>query len=117
MKIFKNKKAQAILEYVALIILVFGVWLVFRKYIDQGLYGRMKGVGDSFGLGRLYDPKKTIECTFDSATNKYYSEECFEANCAEVCFGVDANDQTCNSCKVTCQNFATTTGGSNTCNG
>ena len=81
-KIF-SKKAVSIIEYVALLTFLMAAVFLAQKYLVRGIAGRWKEVGDTFGYGRQYDPKKTTECVwhedpYDLAFNTWYVPQCFE---------------------------------------
>ncbi len=86
------------LEYTLLIIFFLGSILLFQKYIVRTLSGRWKGVGDSMGQGRLYDPNFTIECGWRNGV--WYDMACYRANCD--CKSVAANATTCEACIASC---------------
>ena len=50
-----NKKAQTLIEYVTILIVVMGVFLAIGTYIKRGIQGRMKDATDE--LGDQYDPR------------------------------------------------------------
>lgn len=80
---FRQKRATSILEYTILLVIVLAAFLVTQKYIVRGFAGRWKQVGDSFGYGLQYDPKKTAECVWhanpaNAALGNWYSPSCFE---------------------------------------
>ena len=84
-----RKRAASVLEYITLIAIVAGAFVIFQKYIAQACYGRWKSVGDSFGAGRQYDPKRTIECVYDTGKMKWVVQKCNGvAGCSE---GADCN--------------------------
>ena len=93
----KTKKAQSTIEYIVLLFFILGTFVIFQKYIMRAVSGRWKAVGDSIGQGKLYDPKKTIECEFDSEfNNRWYNMECFRDNCYELCYDLTSVD--CGAC-------------------
>jgi hypothetical protein len=49
-----NPKAQSIVEYVAVILLVIGVLIVVGVYFKRSLQGKYKESGDVFGGGEQY---------------------------------------------------------------
>jgi len=75
------------LEYIALMVIIFGAFIVFRPYLNRSFFGRLKTVGDSFGQGRQFDPGKTKECAFDFLfTDRWYDVTLYEDNeCAAKC--------------------------------
>ena len=74
----KNTAAST-LEYVLLITIILGAILVTQKYIVRGFAGRWKQVGDTFGLGRQYDPRVTKECVWSGEPqNLWYNPDCLE---------------------------------------
>ncbi|MDE1921234.1 MAG: hypothetical protein KGJ09_05440 [Candidatus Omnitrophica bacterium] len=73
-----NKKAVSIIEYVGLLLIVITAFLVMKNYIQRGLYGAYAKTGQSFAYGRQFDPQKTIECAFDTVTNRWYDYNCAE---------------------------------------
>ena len=113
-KLRKNRKAQAVFEYMILIVFVLGAFLFFQKYIARAFSGRWKTVGDSLGGGQIFDPKKTVECaTFGAAPDDprfpdevvWYYVPCFEEHCTSLCYGDNAVAGDCLTCiKVTCKN-------------
>ena len=76
-KIF-NKKAFSVIEYVTLLVILIGAFLVMRNYIQRGIYGAWGQSGQSFGFGRQYDAQKTVECGFDGQYNVWYDRNCFK---------------------------------------
>ena len=65
-----NKKAQSILEYAVLIIIVGAVLYVMSNYIKRGLQGRWKSSIDD--LGEQYDPRTANGYhlhTYDTSSN------------------------------------------------
>ena len=75
----RKTKGQSLIEYIVLIVLVLGAFLVFQKYITRGFAGRWKVVGESLGQGRIYDPKLTTECVFDPPSGPWYDKACVES--------------------------------------
>ena len=97
-----KKKAQSTIEYLTLVAFIMGALLVSQKYIARAINGRWKGVGESFGFGRQYDPKKTIECAYDfQFLNVWYNAVCYEQRCD--CQSVRATNVTCENCIISCQ--------------
>lgn len=91
-------KGQSLIEYIVLIVLILGAFLVLQKYITRGFAGRWKAVGESMGQGRIYDPRMTTECIFDSLyTNLWYDQACFESQGCD-CLSARANADTCKNC-------------------
>ena len=86
-----RKKGQSVVEFTAVVLFILGAFLVFQKYIVRGFSGRWKGVGDSLGQGRIYDPKKTVECAFDprpgtAETGVWFDKDCYKTTCESGCF-------------------------------
>jgi hypothetical protein len=103
----KKSQAQAVLEYIVLIIFIAGAFVVFRKYIARAIAGRWKTVGDSLGSGMIYDPNKSVECARynDSANPIWYDRRCAEANCPRCYTRINAAQ--CLAClQLQCQNPA-----------
>ena len=75
----RRRAGQSLIEYIVLIVLVLGAFLVFQKYITRGFAGRWKVVGESLGQGRIYDPKLTTECVFDPPFGVWYNKACVES--------------------------------------
>jgi hypothetical protein len=102
----RKKRAQSLVEYIALITFILAAFLVFQKYIARAFSGRWKTVGDSIGQGRIYDPVKTTECAYDfQFTNSWYNVTCFEQDCD--CFSVRHTEDTnvptlCEQCITAC---------------
>lgn len=72
-KRFFGRHGMSLLEYMAVLMFIIGIFAVFQDYIKRGFLGRWKTVGDSFGHGRQYDPKPygvagagggTLECMY-----------------------------------------------------
>ncbi len=106
-----HRKAVAALEYVFLILIVLSAFLVFQKYILRGMAGRWRTVGDSFGFGRQYDPKRTKECLFDTV----YFHSWYDLKCAES-FNCDPSNIPCiQSSIVSCVGACLDNCGDGTC--
>ncbi len=100
-KIFYSQRAQSALEFITMVIFILGAFLVFQKYIAHGLAGRWKGIGDTFGQGRVYSESKTTECAYDAQYfDTWYDEDCYEANCD--CVTTQSNPATCKDCIELC---------------
>ncbi len=98
----KRTKGQSLVEYVMLIVVVLGAFLVFQKYIARGFAGRWKSVGESMGQGRIYDPRLTTECIYDfQYTHRWYDQACFESSGCD-CLSVRATNATCRDCIQDC---------------
>jgi len=113
-KIRKTLKAQAVFEYMMLIVFVVSAFLVFQKYIVRAMSGRWRDVGDAFSYGQSYDPENTIECaTFGAVaatedprfpdTEIWYNVDCFNANCMVPCFHDPIDAPQCRACIIACQ--------------
>ena len=102
-----KKRAQSSIEYMIVIIFVIGAILVFQKYIARAISGRWKTVGDSFGSGRQFDPRRTTECGYDSKyTLQWYDALCYEDRC-DMCWSplLELKDYSseCKSCIEGCE--------------
>ena len=53
--LLKNKKAQSIVEYTIILVIVMGAFLTMGNYMKRGIQGRWKMATD--GLGDQYDPR------------------------------------------------------------
>ena len=73
-----NKKAVAFIEYTLIIVVILAAVLLSQKYIQRAFTGRWEQVSESFGQGRLYDPKTTTECVWSDTASKWYSEKCYD---------------------------------------
>ena len=100
-----HQRGQATIEFMALIVFVMGAFLFFQKYIAQGFNGRWVRTGDTMGSGRLYDPKKTLECAYSEDYDTWYSVSCYEQNHCD-CFSIrvtcgssDCNQNKNNDCQ------------------
>ena len=85
----QNKNAISTVEYLFFITLILFTLVAFQRYMANGLNGMWKRTGDSFGMGRQYDPNATIECGFDITTNKWYDALCLQS------FRCPAADKVC----------------------
>src|SRR3989338_8283101 len=104
----RKMKAQSLIEYITLIVMILAAFLVFQKYIARGFAGRWKAVGESMGQGRIYDPRRTTECVFDfQYTGLWYDKACFDADDCD-CLTVRANTTTCENCIEDCASSACT---------
>lgn len=96
-----RRHGQSILEYIFVVTVILLVMVAFSKYMARGIYGRWKGVGDSIGFGRYYDPKKTVECTFTFPYfNGWVNATCYEDTCD--CLSLQATNVTCQTCIQSC---------------
>ena len=92
------------IEFVTLIMFILAAFIVFQKYIVRGFTGRWKGVGDSFGQGKIYDPNRSIECAYDPIyTQLWYDRKCYEDNCLETCLELSPVVADCRACIQGCQ--------------
>jgi len=101
-KFFHKKKALATIEYITLMVILLGVFVVFNTYIIRAMSGRWKSVGEGFDQFRQYDPKATTRCAYDpNFTNRWYNADCYEKRCD--CHTVRATNMTCDDCiRTTC---------------
>ncbi len=76
-----NKKAFSVVEYTVLFVIIIGVFIIMRPYIQRGVFGMWGQSGQSFAFGRQYDPQRTIECDFDVQSNVWYDHNCAAAQC------------------------------------
>lgn len=102
-----NRTAQSTMEYAALLILIFGAFLVFQKYILNAFSGRWKAAGDYWAEGMIYDPESniTIDCKFDPVhTQSWYDYRCYQSrNCAVPCYEEQDASAQCKACITACQ--------------
>jgi hypothetical protein len=97
-----RKKGQSVVEFAAVVMFILAAFLIFQKYIVRSFSGRWKQVGDVLGQGRIYDPKKTIECAFDPPTGVWFDKQCYDVNCTGACLPVRGGG--CDGCiTATCQ--------------
>ncbi len=75
-----GKKAASTLEYIMLLTMIMTAIYVSQKFIVRGFAGRWKQSADSFGFGKQYDPKKTIECQWSDVANRWYEKLCFDTS-------------------------------------
>ncbi len=55
MRFLRNKKAQSVVEFAVLLVIVMGAFLAASYYMKRGLQGRWKAAVDD--LGDQYDPR------------------------------------------------------------
>jgi len=55
-----RKKAQSILEYLILLIVVIACLAIMRHYLRNAISGKLREGADSIGQGEVYRPGKTI---------------------------------------------------------
>ncbi len=81
-----SRRGFSTIEVTAVLIVILMVLISFRGYIQRGLTGRWKSVGDTFGQTKQYDPRGfgdmgasggTLDCFFDRSTNKWVVEDCY----------------------------------------
>jgi len=53
-KLELNAKAQSMIEYVAIIIVLIGVFIAMGTYYKRSLQGRYRQAGDALGAGAQY---------------------------------------------------------------
>ena len=88
MKLLKIRNGSSIIEYMMIILFLSMAFFVFQHYIIRGFSGRWKMVGDSFGVGKQYDPKPyaaggTLECQYyenrlNPQVNYWVATRCYE---------------------------------------
>lgn len=102
-RLFKKKEqGEAVLEYVTMLMLVMAAFIVIDKYAMRAMSGRWKAVGDSFDMGRQYDPLITKRGAFDFVyTDRWYNQTCFDSNRCS-CAGVNSSERTCQECLCFC---------------
>ena len=61
----RNRRAQTILEYTVILIVIVGVLIAMKDYIKRGIQGRWKAATDDFG--DQYDPQN-VNSTINYAT-------------------------------------------------
>ena len=81
LKCRRNRRAMVTIEYIVLLIIILFSIFLFRKYLTHGLSGKFKSVGDSFGMGRQFDPAQSTQCAFDSELQRWYDTVCYENLC------------------------------------
>lgn len=99
--IHKNKKAQSVVEYTVLMMIILGAFFIFRRYLARAIAGRWKTVGDSFGSGRLYNPETTEVCVYDYIynTDAWYSQAEYDSrNCQDNCEKETGSVAVCRTC-------------------
>ena len=89
----RHLKAYAVLEFIALIIFVIGAFLVMQKFLTRSVSGSYKSGADTFGFGRQYSYRETLECDYDTDSGQWFNAACYEENCD------------CESIKVNCPKF------------
>ena len=56
---YRKNKAQAIIEYVAMIAIVAAAVIGFSVYFKRSMQGQYKNTADTYGGGFLYSPGET----------------------------------------------------------
>ncbi|MDD5292092.1 MAG: hypothetical protein PHY46_02775 [Candidatus Omnitrophica bacterium] len=54
-----RNRATFTIEYAALIIVLVLALLAMQLYLKRSMFGRLRGVGDTFGQGKQYEPYLT----------------------------------------------------------
>ena len=57
---YLNQKAQSVIEYTAILVVIMLAIFFMQHYIQRGIQGRWKSTGDSFGFERQFDLNKTV---------------------------------------------------------
>lgn len=96
-----KSRGQSTIEFAALIAVILAALFLFQKYIFRGMAGRWKGVGDSLGQGRIFDPNHTTECEFHPAVG-WYDRICYENTCRSFCGLPDECAKTASACLIAC---------------
>ena len=76
-----SNKAFSVVEYVMLIVIIVGAFVIMQQYIQRGSFGMWQQSGESYGFGRQFDSQKTVQCSFDEFSNQWYDHNCAESNC------------------------------------
>jgi hypothetical protein len=82
-----NKKAVSVIEYVVLLVIILGAFLVMKTYIQRGMYGQWGQSGQAFAFGRQFDSQKSVDCSFDEISNLWYDHNCLESLSQQECYG------------------------------
>jgi len=90
-----NKRAFSIIEYMFLIVIIVGAFMLLRGNIQRGIYGMWQKLGASFAFGRQYDSQKSVECEFDEQSNRWYDRNCFEQYVANLNPPCNSGDTSC----------------------
>ena len=99
-----KKHGQSVLEFTSLIVVILLTFLIFQKYVVRAFSGRWKGIGDSFGQGRVYDHEHTTECGYYPPADVWFDRKCYDANCEDDCLHIGATEVACTNCVTTvCQ--------------
>jgi len=56
-----RNRATFTVEYATLIIVLVLALLAMQLYLKRSMFGRLRGVGDTFGQGKQYEPYLTVE--------------------------------------------------------
>ncbi len=56
----RHKQGKSVVEYMGLILVVAGAFLVLQFYISRAFHGRWKKTGESYAFGRQWDRTKTF---------------------------------------------------------
>lgn len=98
MRYFQIKNhGSSVVEIMGVIVFVLAIMVAFGGYIQRGIAGHGKALGDSLGQGRQYDPRGfgaagelggTLDCFLDTTAddvttyNHWIDEACYKArNC------------------------------------
>ena len=90
-----TKKAFSIIEYIILLVIIIGAFLVLRNYIQRGIYGMWGQAGQTFAFGRQYDLPKSVQCAFDEISNQWYDRNCFEQGVGSISPPCGSGDASC----------------------
>ncbi|MDD5595374.1 MAG: hypothetical protein PHY94_03905 [Candidatus Omnitrophica bacterium] len=66
LKIFRNKRAQATLEYAVLIAVIAGALITMKNYLKRGYQGKMRQNSDQ--LGQQFATKTVVESGSDTTS-------------------------------------------------
>lgn len=88
---FALSRGSSAIEVMSVVVFILGVLIAFGPYIQRGVAGHGKALGDALGHGRQYDPRNfgttgegggTLNCFFDQPTGQWIDEDCYRReNC------------------------------------
>jgi len=80
---FNHRHGVGTLEYVVVVLTLMAVFMTMAYVLPRVMAGRWKAAADTFGMGRQFDPSKTLECGYfewpsAGSQGAWYNMECFK---------------------------------------
>ena len=77
-RIIVNRSAFTYAEYLTVLVVVIGTFLLTGKYVRNALQGQYHKAGETFSQLRVHDPNLSRDCVWDDRLQVWYSDKCFD---------------------------------------